>query len=294
MLRLLKAEIFKLFKNKTFMVLCFVALAIAILNFAMTKLTSSEEFLKSSLTNMTEEEKNATIEQIKQMSTTDSVVTPGKIGATFQGKDMFNPKSKELFHTGFGQGIIEILLAILIGALVAKEYSSGTIKNMLAYGKRRRDYYLAKFLAISIGGVILLTIMVLSFLILSIIVFPWGEAFNLSELIHIFRTFIVGFIAVMSIISLIMLLATLLKSNGSTIGIGISLFVLAPTAFSFLYGKYSWFDRIYESTASYNYVLGTALKASNNDIGNVILISVITTIVSLFLGISLLNKQDIK
>ncbi|MFA9398336.1 MAG: ABC transporter permease [Clostridiaceae bacterium] len=294
MIRLLKAETFKLFRNKTFVVLCIVALGLGIFNIGMTKLISSEDFIRKSMASMTEEEKDATIEQLKLATEDAEIVTPGKLGVSFQGKDMFNPKTKEVFHSGFGIGLIEILIVILIGGIVAKEYSTGTIKNMLAYGKRRRDYYLAKFLAASLGGAILLAIMVFSNLIISLFIFPWGEDFNFLEFLHILKTYGAGVIVVMAMVSLIMFLATLLKSNGATIGAGIGIFVLTPTIISLLYGKYDWFDKIYESTVSYNYVLATAIKASNGDIIKSMIISIITIIISLFLGIILLNKQDIK
>ena len=166
MIRLLKAELFKLFKNKTFRVLCIVAIAIGILNFSMTKLISSEEYLRNSLTNMTEAEKDEAVEQLKlTIEVKDSeekvIIRPGQIGSSTTLENLFSPKVKEIFHSAFGQGIIEILISILIAALVAKEYSSGTIKNMIAYGKKREDYYIAKFLVASIGGMILLGIIVI-------------------------------------------------------------------------------------------------------------------------------------
>ncbi|WP_461204756.1 ABC transporter permease subunit [Clostridium sp. DL1XJH146] len=299
MLRLLRAEIYKLFRNRAFIILCIIALGFGILNFGMTKLVSSEDFIRSSLSNMSEEEKDVAIEQLKlatEVGTTEdtTIITPGRIGSTAQVKDIFNPKAKESFHSGFGQGTIEILLTILIAALVAKEYSSGTIKNMLAYGKKRRDYYLSKFLASSIGAVILLGITVFSNLILSSLVFPWGGAFDFYEFIYIVKIFGTALIVVMAMISLMMLLASILKSSGATIGIGISIFVLLPTVIAFLYGRYTWFDKIFESTVSYNYALATAAYSTNNDIIKAITISLITIIISLIAGISIFNKQDIK
>ena len=98
----------------------------------------------------------------------------------------------------------------------------------------------------------------------------------------------------MAMVSLLMLLASMLKSNGSTIGIGISIFVVLPTVVAFLYGKYTIFDKIYESTVSYNYALATAINATNNDIIKAVTISIIIIIVSLLIGITLFKKQDIK
>ncbi|SHH33184.1 ABC transporter permease subunit [Clostridium grantii] len=299
MSRLLKAEIFKLFKNKTFIVLCIVAFALGIFNFGMTNIVSSEDFIRSSLTNMTEAEKDEAIEQIKlatEVKSSDEkvIVQPGRIGSSSQFENLFSPKGKEIFHSAFGQGLMEILLSILIAALIAKEYSSGTIKNMIAYGKKREDYYIAKFLVASIGGMILMGIIVIFTCLPSLLFFPWGKAFDINEVIYIILIFAGASVSVMAMVSLLMLLASILKSNGSTIGIGISIFVLLPTIVSFLYGKYTLFDKVYESTVSYNYALATAIYASNNDIIKAVTISIATIIISLLIGITLFKKQDIK
>ena len=73
-----------------------------------------------------------------------------------EAKDIMNPTAIEVYHSSFGSGVIEILIGILVAALMAKEYSQGTIKNFLAYGKKREEFYLAKFIAIVVGIAIIL------------------------------------------------------------------------------------------------------------------------------------------
>lgn len=295
MLRLIKAELFKLFKTKSFMVLCIIAVLIACMTIGVTKLMSSEDFLRSSLKGMTQEQQDQYIKQLQVSSNSgDDVVTPGGMGVHIPTKNLFKPTAKETFYGAFGSGVIEIFLAVLAGAIVAKEYSSGTIKNTLAYGNRREYYYISKLISISTALVILLALMVAVATVVNTFIFGWGETFTFYSFINIIKVFISATLVGMATASLMMLLATIFKSNGSTIGIGICIFVVLPTFVSFLYGKFHWFDKIYKCTVNYNWALATSIKASNGDVFKAAMVGIITTIIALIAGIAVFKKQDIK
>jgi ABC-2 type transport system permease protein len=295
MLRLIKAELFKLFRTRAFKVLCIIALLLGVFVVGISKLMTSEEFIKSTLNGMTPEQQEQFMQQLNTTNGEDAaIVQPGSMGFHLNSKDIFNPTAKEIFHGSFGVGTIEILLAVLIGAMVAGEYSSGTIKNILAYGKKREHYYISKLIAVSFGFAIMLTIMVGIATILSVAMFGWGQDFNFSETAHVLKIFGVAVIIGMAIISLLMLLATLVKSNGTTIGIGIVALTVLPTVLSFLYGKFDWFDKIYESTVGYNWALATSIKAANGDIVKATAVGLITLVIATMSGIMVFMKQDIK
>ena len=59
----------------------------------------------------------------------DEIISPGSLWFHTCGtKDPFNITAVETFHVSFGSYIMEILIAVLVGTMVAKEYSEGTIK----------------------------------------------------------------------------------------------------------------------------------------------------------------------
>ena len=297
MLRLIKAEIYVLFKTRTFKVLCVIGLLLAMMLLGLTKLISSEDFIKSSLKGMPPEQQEQQIEALRSLGSgeSDTVVNPGSgLGFHIQAKDVFKPTAKEIFYSSFGAGAIEMLMAVLIGAMVAKEYSTGTIKNILAYGKRREHYYISKLIACTIGLAVILGVMVITATVGGTIIFGWGEALSITQVFHLLATFL-GAVAVgMGIISVLMFIATLVKSSGATIGIGIVLMAILPTIISFLYGKFAWFDKIYESSLSYNWALTTNISATNGDILKAALIGLITLLITSAVGIFLFKKQDIK
>lgn len=293
MLKAIQAELYKLFKNRTFKVLICVAVLLSTLTVVMCS-SVFEKILNDSLGNMPQDQKEVLMEQLTSMSESEAIVTPGKLGIQLQAKDMMNPTSIEVYHASFGSGVIEIIIGILVGALIAKEYSQGTIKNFLAYGKRREEFYLAKFVSMVIAVTIILAVMTILPTIVVTLMNGWGKAFEISQLLGMIKTFVASVIAGSAVAALDMIIATLVKSNGATIGITVAIFIGIPTLAGFLYGIYPWFDRVYEVLPFYNSALATSIKAGNGDLLRSVIISLVTIAISLFVGIKIFKSQDIK
>lgn len=293
MLKAIQAELYKLFKNRTFKVLICVAVLLSTFTVVMCS-SVFEKILNDSLGNMPQDQKEVLMEQLTSMSESEAIVTPGQLGIQLQAKDMMNPTSIEVYHASFGSGVIEIIIGILVGALIAKEYSQGTIKNFLAYGKRREEFYLAKFVFMVIAVTIILAVMTILPTIVVTLMNGWGQAFEISQLLGMIKTFVASVIAGSAVAALAMIIATLVKSNGATIGITVAIFIGIPTLAGFLYGIYPWFDRVYEVLPFYNSALATSIKAGNGDLLRSVIISLVTIAISLFVGIKIFKSQDIK
>ena len=293
MLKAIQAELYKLFKNRTFRVLVVVGILLSTLTVVMCS-SVFEKILNDSLGNMPQDQKEVLMEQLTSMSESEAIVTPGQLGIQLQAKDMMNPTSIEVYHASFGSGVIEIIIGILVGALIAKEYSQGTIKNFLAYGKRREEFYLAKFVSMVIAVTIILAVMTILPTIVVTLMNGWGKAFEISQLLGMIKTFVASVIAGSAVAALAMIIATLVKSNGATIGITVAIFIGIPTLARFLYGIYPWFDRVYEVLPFYNSALATSIKAGNGDLLRSVIISLVTIAISLFVGIKIFKSQDIK
>lgn len=293
MLKAIQAELYKLFKNRTFKVLICVAVLLSTLTVVMCS-SVFEKILNDSLGNMPQDQKEVLMEQLTSMSESEAIVTPGQLGIQLQAKDMMNPTSIEVYHASFGSGVIEIIIGILVGALIAKEYSQGTIKNFLAYGKRREEFYLAKFVSMVIAVTIILAVMTILPTIVVTLMNGWGQAFEISQLLGMIKTFVASVIASSAVAALAMIIATLVKSNGATIGITVAIFIGIPTLAGFLYGIYPWFDRVYEVLPFYNSALATSIKAGNGDLLRSVIISLVTIAISLFVGIKIFKSQYIK
>lgn len=293
MIKAIQAELYKLFKNRTFAVLICVTVLLSTLTVVMCS-PIFDQILSDSLGDMPEEQKVMLMEQMTAMSDSDAIVTPGELGIHLQAKDMMNPTAVEVYHASFGSGVMEILIGILVAALMAKEYSQGTIKNFLAYGKKREEFYLAKFVSMVVAIAIISAVMTILPTVIVIIMNGWGENFEFLQLVGMIKTFMVSILASSAVATLAMLIATLVKSNGATIGITVAIFIGVPTFAGFLYGIYPWFDRIYEVLPFYNSALATSIKAGNVDLLRSVIISLVTIGISLFAGIRIFKAQDIK
>lgn len=293
MLKAIQAELYKLFKNRTFKVLIVVTILLSTMTIVMSS-PIFDNILNDSLGDMPQDQKEAIMQQMTNMSDSDAIVTPGQLGMHLQSKDIMNPTSIEVYHASFGSGVMEILIGILVAALMAKEYSQGTIKNFLAYGKKREEFYLAKFVSMIVAIIIILVIMTILPTIAVTIMNGWGQSFEFSQILGMIKTFIVSVVASSAVAALAMVIATLVKSNGATIGITVAIFIGVPTFAGFLYGIYPWFDRVYEVLPFYNSALATFIKAGNADLLRSLLIALVTIVISLFAGIRIFKAQDIK
>lgn len=291
MLRLLTAELFKLYKNKTFKVLCIVSIFLGIFTLIMSS-SVMEKILESSVQGMSQEETAQVMEQLSSGSE-GQIITAGSMGVQIAAKDPFNPTTMEVFHSSFGVGLIEVLLGIFIAGFLAKEYSSKTIKNALSYGKKRYEFYISKFLVMIIGIAGILFALTVIPTIGHAITNGWGETFKIGHILDILRTYGATLITSASIASIMMIIAILIRSNGGTIGATIGIFTLFPMLISFLYGKNDIFDTIYELTPFYTNRVSTSIYATGGDIGKAVIIALITIIVFLCIGIQIFKKQDI-
>lgn len=285
MIRLIRAELYKIFKGRTFKVLLIIALILGILPIVADATFSKLDTIES-------QNPNIQIGTMEENKVSDEIIL-GNFGmSTAFVKDPLNITSEEIFYVGFGHGITELFIVILVGALFASEYSHGTIKNTLAYGKKRRDFYLAKFLGVLLAILLITAIMTLTPVILNSLV-KGGFNLNTSQIIGMTKSFLgVGLISAATI-SLIMLLSLVLKSNGPTVAIGVGILLIVPTFLS-AFASNKIIDKIVRLTVLYNSTVVRTMGISLEQFNRSLLIGIITLVCALLLGIIVFNRQDIK
>ncbi|MDD6794522.1 MAG: ABC transporter permease [Clostridiaceae bacterium] len=292
MLRMINAEIFKLFKSKIFKVLCLVAVALGVV-VILVNTYMNEDTLRESLKTLPEEQRTQMIDSMKNPEG-KKIVSTGFALTTSGAINPFDTTARETFNMSFGVGVIEILIVVLVASLFAKEYSEGTIKNILAYGKKREQYYMAKFIAIAVGIAIITLIMCIIPTVQRISVKGIGDGSVTEFLIYCAKVYLGNLILSICTLAFIMLIGTITRNNSHTIIIGLVIITFIPIALGFAYGKFDWFDNIYELSLPYNASLVKAMHATGEDMLKAIFIGVITMLISLTAGISILKKQDIK
>lgn len=287
MIRLLKAELLKVRKSVIFKVLCCIAVVLG-----LTVVFMSSDYVVEMINKSINDLPPGQREQVAMIvaNQTSSVVEPGRLGFSMPS----NTGAYSVFFIAFGAGIIEIFTGFIVGGMFAKEYTEGTLKNSLAYGRNRVQIYIIKFIAILIAITVIIAIMVGVGTLGTLIMNGWGVDMSISEVGRMALTSVASIIATASVVAILMIISTLVKSSGAVIGITAGVFAIFPTLISFFYGKNEIFDAIYKVTPFYNNAVAVSQIATVNEVLKSILISVVIIVVAIGIGARIFKKQDIK
>lgn len=285
MIRLVKAEIYKLIKCTAFRIICIIGLILA----GLVIFSSSETFTTflESTSGLTPEQQT---ELINATANSGKIVNTGNLGFIMP----VNSGAYYTYFAAFGAGVLEIFIGVLVGSMMAKEYTQGTMKNCLAYGKSRVSFYIAKFIGIVMAVVILTAIMAVLSVTVVYFMNGWGCEMTSADIGKMVLTFIASVMGSSSVVAIIMIIASLTRGNGATIGITVVLFILIPNIIGMFYGKSEVFDLIYEITPYYNNALAIAPKAEISDLLKSMMISSGLIIGGLSIGGYIFKRQDIK
>lgn len=296
MFRLISAEVYKLFKIKTFKVLCFVAILSALAGFNISSPVDVDRVAQRKGA-LTAQEKLKIVEALKNNSKEGEghVVKFGRIGYdASEIKDLTAPKPIEIFHVSFGNIGTEVMIIILVASVFAGEYNLGTFKNTLAYGKRRESFYIAKFLAITFGVAILTIIITFLATFFMILYYGGNSGFGVGHFLEMISILPVAVIVYSGVVAMIMLVSLFTKSNFATSLLCIAIFIFMPMVSREFYGMNIWLDKIYEITPYYNTSLVTAINSSKHQLIQGTLVGFAFTVIMLIIGILVFKRQDIK
>ncbi|NLW74289.1 MAG: hypothetical protein GX057_05270 [Clostridiales bacterium] len=131
-------------------------------------------------------------------------------GIAFSGKFVFMSTLSVTNNIG-------LILPVLMGILVCRDFSTGTVRNKIIAGHSRLQVYLSLLIsAVSIGATLFL-IYSLLMLALGSLLLGYGSDFNSSELIYILKVLLMGTLMFSAMISIGVFFAAATRSIGITI-----------------------------------------------------------------------------
>ncbi|EJO5348268.1 ABC transporter permease [Clostridium botulinum] len=197
-----------------------------------------------------------------------------------------NPKPIEFLYSALGFGpILEILIMLIAGEFIIKEYSYGTLKNVLSYGHKREHVYISKILIMFVVTFIL-TVLLLLGTVAGAFVSGAIKKISYREMYGIINFIFLSWIIFMAIASVYTFLATLIKSKSLIVTIGMIYIFLA----NIFIGKISW----QKYTPTFMLMDIGIMPPSIQNIHHIIVTCISLIIVMSFLGILIFKKQDIK
>src|SRR5699024_5232790 len=180
MSNLIKAELFKLQRNKTFWVLLFAITGLSALLHYLINIDWWQVFGTSF--------DSAGLSELNALS-------------TFTVPLFFN-----------------LIVCTLAGFYISTEFSqSGAIKNQIISGNKRTHIFIAKFLVFSFGSVLITVVIALLTAIITVIIFGQGEIFNVTTLMYLGRGFSLFTLQLLGFTSIIMLIAIVTEDSGKMI-----------------------------------------------------------------------------
>lgn len=194
MKNLLKADFFRLFKDKSALVGLIITAALSVISVVFLYLVF--EFL---------------------MEIPEG--TPGI--PIYTGEVMM----KSAFQASNNAGMI---LAIIIGMIATKDFSHNTVRQKTIYGHKRTNIYLSQLITVVVYAAVVMVINAVISLVLGSIFFGYTTSgFVVNDILYILYALGMGILLYIVMASLVMMIAFLTKSTGLTvvISIGLSFFI---------------------------------------------------------------------
>ncbi|MDF2543722.1 MAG: putative rane protein [Herbinix sp.] len=267
MKNLLRSDFYKLFKSKTFYICALVASVLSAASIFILKWANS--VMQS--------------QGVVEDPATGAVINvlPYKDGLSF-GIAVFSDNTIPLF------------IGIIISILLSAEFTHGTMKNVVSKGFARHKVYLSKFLTMVTAAVIFMIIVsIVATLSASIALGAFGTLSG-TLLLQLIRVWGIEILLVSAFVSVFVMVAMVVRNNGGVIAINICLLLFANLVYSLL-------ELIFRHKipfSDYSLLVNMASMANFQPEGEVIVRAIIVGVcflaVSLFIGLSMFRKVDVK
>lgn len=265
MINLLKADLFRLRKSKTFKISMLIMLLLVV-GFSFLYFME-EDFLVI----------NGTFR--------DNRMYGFYIGQVRENRSYLN-----FFRSSLGLTIFTCLtMLFIITDFTISKYSNGILKNTVSYGHNKYKIYLSNMISIYIGVcIIALSYIVLSMAIISFLFFP-GYIISKDELCIMLKVTITLLIILASMVSFYTLIATIVKSKALVATLG-ALFIILISALLFDVVDANIKNKIPIYMITNLCGQPTDISLLNSFIMN----SGVLLVVSLIVGCVIFKKQEIK
>lgn len=187
-----------------------------------------------------------------------------------------------------------LIVCTLAGFYISTEFSqSGVIKNQLISGSKRTRIFIAKFLVFSFGSILVTIVIPLLTAIISVILLGQGEIFNLSNLIYLGRGFSLFTLQFLGYTAIVMLIAIVTEDSGKTIIFSI-IFSLIMDLVRIFSSSSSFIATIYENTITSQFSEVFKYTLTNGEILKSLLIGGVTIVFFTLCGVFIFNRKEIK
>lgn len=194
-----------------------------------------------------------------------------------------------------------LFIAIICGIFIGGEFSTGTMKLMVARGSSRTKIYFSKLISIAFLAV---AYTLFAFLISGILtaVKGYGQTFDGLQFGILTRSIVLQVLVNVSIASIFVMLSFLIRSQGSAIGISLAIYFLTSiilgvitVIFVMAGDDAQWLSELIKYIPSQQLVSACSYgKYSVPDLMRVIFVPIAYLLISSGIGVAAFLKRDVK
>lgn len=217
MYHILKAEIGKLFRSRTFLICCIIAVVMSVITLASYEM-------------MSEVYTPEVVENFNQQTATDSGVSV-QVSEGLDFSFLKNLSGISVLEMSFSGNVLTTLLAVLVSIFVCSEFSGGAIKNIASRGFSRTKIYTAKYIVCAIGGTFLAVIVLITMFLGGTLL--WGVGETGGDFTSNLLTFLgIQFLLNAALSGLMVFVSMAVRNTGGSIAINVCIILFASMIFS--------------------------------------------------------------
>ncbi|NLZ47624.1 MAG: ABC transporter permease subunit [Clostridiales bacterium] len=206
---------------------------------------------------------------------------------TKSGEDML------LFSIQIQQFLVYMPILAIFAYFISSEFHTGSIKNLVTYGHRRRNIIIAKSIAFYVGTVIISFAFPLVIALINTVINGYGRSFDLQALLLILRVTFLMTLIYISMASIIVMLCFLTK-NAVAPSVIFYLFDTVCRVGQALSMKNNTVKAIYGKTVFYQLNTATLRNINFSQGLEVVAICLITITLSTIIAMAAFNKAELK
>src|SRR5699024_8126591 len=189
--------------------------------------------------------------------------------------------------------VFNLIVSTLAGFYISTEFSqSGVIKNQIMSGNKRTHIFMAKHLVFSLGSFIVTLVIPFITAIIVVILFGQGEILTFSNLMYLGRAISLFVLQFLSFTAIVLLIAIVTEDSGKTILFTLLFSVMMFAIEKLITAPI--IKMLYEHTIFYQFSEVFQVTMTNGEIIRSILIGVVSLIVIYLCGIFIINRKEIK
>ena len=186
-----------------------------------------------------------------------------------------------------------LMVGTLAGFFISYEfYQTSVIKNQMISGSKRSHIFLSKYVIFTLGSIVVIILIPLVIVLIEVMFLGYGNILSLSGMLYIGRAFGLFTLHFLSYTGIILLLAIAVEDSGKTIILSI-LFTFVMFAVEQL-SRYPIINSFYEYTIFYQFSEAFQVSMTTGEILRSITIAMATLIIIILFGVFIFNRKEIK